>query len=323
VVVAIVPFSGDPRIPFFVAGVGGYLCSFIPCGAERENWVGRKGLSRAVLLASVATTQGVGLFVVVPMIRTVQQLHIAYLTSIIAVVVMSLAFHGLCDLQHPHIVAHIVRNPTIPRPKGFGVMDPDETQHSVIRRLWRVSHFALPVTLCAVHAAVIIPSMQLNPFTSVIDKWENPTIGPWVITWLLLARALRWSWQAPHRAALELVVVLTWRLTIDQAWAAMNFIRAFPIQLAIVAFLLDRIVSFAQLVHFVMLSFSSFLSIKKLKRSPPSHYICAFIALIPWTLFTILFAAFFSTPIIPVFGLPFFIPGCPRPIRQSPVSGMW
>ncbi|XP_071796734.1 pecanex-like protein 4 isoform X1 [Asterias amurensis] len=131
-------------------------------------------------------------------------------------------------------------------------------------------------------------------------------------------RSLRCIWQDTPRALLELSVVhiINTVLTLDPTswWVTAGL----GIQHLLVAAILDRLIQLMDKLYcFVVILITSY-SIEKQRRSSSMPLIIVSIILLPFIFVVIVVATILSAPLLPLFTLPIFLIGFPRPLRSWP-----
>nr|XP_014340961.1 PREDICTED: pecanex-like protein 4 [Latimeria chalumnae]XP_014340964.1 PREDICTED: pecanex-like protein 4 [Latimeria chalumnae]XP_014340967.1 PREDICTED: pecanex-like protein 4 [Latimeria chalumnae] len=131
-------------------------------------------------------------------------------------------------------------------------------------------------------------------------------------------RAFRTLWQNTEKALLEMTVIAIVRfaaLNTDLLW--WNSLRT-GIQLLLVGVIRDRLFQFIYKIKFALTVLVTSWTEKKQRRKSTTTLIALNIAFFPVVLALIALCAILSAPLLPLFTLPVFLVGFPRPVRSWP-----
>ncbi|XP_038071553.1 pecanex-like protein 4 [Patiria miniata] len=131
-------------------------------------------------------------------------------------------------------------------------------------------------------------------------------------------RALRWIWQDTPGALLELSIVhlINSILSIDPSswWVTAGL----GIQQLLVGAVLSRLFELLDKLYCFLVILVTSYSIEKQRRSSSMPLIVITVILLPLVLVIIAIATVLSAPLLPLFTLPIFLVGFPRPLRSWP-----
>ncbi|NWI47745.1 PCX4 protein, partial [Picathartes gymnocephalus] len=136
-------------------------------------------------------------------------------------------------------------------------------------------------------------------------------------------RIFRMVWQSTENALLDMVVVSAAQILVfnpDQWW---NRSLDTGIKLLLVGLLRDRLVQFLSKLHFAIAILLTSWTEKKQRRRSSATLIALNVAFFPVLLALVAVSAVLSSPLLPLFTLPVFLVGFPRPLRSwpGPVGG--
>eukprot|EP00033_Pygsuia_biforma_P002834 GCRY01003128.1.p1 GENE.GCRY01003128.1~~GCRY01003128.1.p1 ORF type:complete len:878 (+),score=107.36 GCRY01003128.1:233-2866(+) len=234
--------------------------------------------------------------------------------------VFTIIFGGACfflltiamfrELQHPFLFG-IFRNSLYFRLKTKRSLDMEGRptgsvlDHPLVGSVHRVLLLAAPL-FATVFLAILcaVSSTQFSFELSLEGIWHS----------VCLFRLSRLSFQNPegalwHQAVTGLLFLLfsSWKDKFD-------FIPAF----AITSFILSRFNELLSKLNFFSVYFYTALTSKKLKVQNQVFLVVSAFVLLPFSLFSLLAAVVLSVPLLPVLGLPVFLPAFPRPSRLWP-----
>ncbi|XP_077036934.1 pecanex-like protein 4 isoform X3 [Agelaius phoeniceus] len=143
-------------------------------------------------------------------------------------------------------------------------------------------------------------------------------------------RMFRMVWQNTENALLDMVVVsaaqmlvfnpdLWWNRSLDtgiKLLLATN--RALPARVPQVGLLRDRLLQFLSKLHFAIAILLTSWTEKKQRRRSSAALIALNVAFFPVLLALVAVSALLSSPLLPLFTLPVFLVGFPRPLRSWP-----
>lgn len=144
-----------------------------------------------------------------------------------------------------------------------------------------------------------------------------------------LARAYRWACQSTSSALLEASVASLLRYAVEGVaatgpsvepawWSTVPLV----LQLLFVGFVLDRLWDFQTKLNFVLRMFYASWSVKALRIKHTKTILILSGVFFPVVLAAILLSVALGAPLLPLFGLPVFIVGFPRPKRFWPDPGV-
>ncbi|PNJ70605.1 PCNX4 isoform 3 [Pongo abelii] len=130
-------------------------------------------------------------------------------------------------------------------------------------------------------------------------------------------RAFRMVWQNTENALLETVIVSTVHLisSTDIWW---NRSLDTGIRLLLVGIIRDRLIQFVSKLQFAVTVLLTSWTEKKQRRKTTATLCILNIVFSPFVLVIIVFSTLLSSPLLPLFTLPVFLVGFPRPIQSWP-----
>lgn len=130
-------------------------------------------------------------------------------------------------------------------------------------------------------------------------------------------RAFRMVWQNTENALLETVIVSTVHLisSTDMWW---NRNLDTGIRLLLVGIIRDRLIRFISKLQFAVTVLLTSWTEKKQRRKTTATLCILNIVFSPFVLVIIVFSTLLSSPLLPLFTLPVFLVGFPRPIQSWP-----
>ncbi|XP_063355501.1 pecanex-like protein 4 [Pelmatolapia mariae] len=131
-------------------------------------------------------------------------------------------------------------------------------------------------------------------------------------------RAFRVGWQSSEHALLQMVVVILVRLA-----AGNNVLPGWDdlgtgVQLLLVGLLFDRVTQFLAKLKFTLTVLVTSWTEKKQRRQSAGTLLALNASLCPLVLAVVIVSALLSAPLLPLFTLPIFLVGFPRPQRSWP-----
>uniref|UniRef100_A0AAX7SS86 Pecanex-like protein n=1 Tax=Astatotilapia calliptera TaxID=8154 RepID=A0AAX7SS86_ASTCA len=131
-------------------------------------------------------------------------------------------------------------------------------------------------------------------------------------------RAFRVGWQSSEDALLQMVVVILVRLA-----AGNNVLPGWDdlgtgVQLLLVGLLFDRVTQFLAKLKFTLIVLVTSWTEKKQRRQSAGTLLALNASLCPLVLAVVIVSALLSAPLLPLFTLPIFLVGFPRPQRSWP-----
>ncbi|XP_030710998.1 pecanex-like protein 4 isoform X2 [Globicephala melas] len=130
-------------------------------------------------------------------------------------------------------------------------------------------------------------------------------------------RAFRMVWQNTENALLETVIVSSVHLLISNTDIWWNRNLDTGIRLLLVGIMRDRLIQFISKLQFAVTILLASWTEKKRRKSTTT--LCVLnIVFSPFVLVFIVFSALLSSPLLPLFTLPLFLVGFPRPIQSWP-----
>ncbi|XP_029094522.1 pecanex-like protein 4 [Monodon monoceros] len=130
-------------------------------------------------------------------------------------------------------------------------------------------------------------------------------------------RAFRMVWQNTENALLETVIVSSVHLLISNTDIWWNRNLDTGIRLLLVGIMRDRLIQFISKLQFAVTVLLASWTEKKRRKSTTT--LCVLnIVFSPFVLVFIVFSALLSSPLLPLFTLPLFLVGFPRPVQSWP-----
>ncbi|XP_072819263.1 pecanex-like protein 4 isoform X3 [Vicugna pacos] len=130
-------------------------------------------------------------------------------------------------------------------------------------------------------------------------------------------RAFRMVWQNTENALLETVIVSAVHLLISSTDIWWNRSLDTGIRLLLVGIMRDRLIQFISKLQFAVTVLLASWTEKKRRKSTTSLCILN-IVFSPFVLVLIVFSTLLSSPLLPLFTLPLFLVGFPRPVQSWP-----
>ncbi|NWW64627.1 PCX4 protein, partial [Ifrita kowaldi] len=136
-------------------------------------------------------------------------------------------------------------------------------------------------------------------------------------------RIFRMVWQNTENALLDMVVVSAAQILVFNPDLWWNRSLDTGIKLLLVGLLRDRLFQFISKLHFAIAILLTSWTEKKQRRKSSAALIALNVAFFPVLLGLVAVSALLSSPLLPLFTLPVFLVGFPRPLRSwpGPVGG--
>ncbi|NXD98713.1 PCX4 protein, partial [Chaetorhynchus papuensis] len=136
-------------------------------------------------------------------------------------------------------------------------------------------------------------------------------------------RIFRMVWQNTENALLDMVVVSAAQILVFNPDLWWNRSLDTGIKLLLVGLLRDRLLQFISKLHFAIAILLTSWTEKKQRRKSSAALIALNVAFFPVLLGLVAVSALLSSPLLPLFTLPVFLVGFPRPLRSwpGPVGG--
>ncbi|NXB99056.1 PCX4 protein, partial [Orthonyx spaldingii] len=136
-------------------------------------------------------------------------------------------------------------------------------------------------------------------------------------------RMFRMVWQNTENALLDMVVVSAAQMLVFNPDLWWNRSLDTGIKLLLVGLVRDRLLQFVSKLHFAIAVLLTSWTEKKQRRRSSAALIALNVAFFPVLLALVAAAALLSSPLLPLFTLPVFLVGFPRPLRSwpGPVGG--
>ncbi|XP_063015812.1 pecanex-like protein 4 isoform X2 [Melospiza melodia melodia] len=131
-------------------------------------------------------------------------------------------------------------------------------------------------------------------------------------------RMFRMVWQNTENALLDMVVVSAAQMLVANPDLWWNRSLDTGIKLLLVGLLRDRLLQFLSKLHFAMAILLTSWTEKKQRRRSSAALIALNVAFFPVLLALVAVSALLSSPLLPLFTLPVFLVGFPRPLRSWP-----
>ncbi|NXT70317.1 PCX4 protein, partial [Chaetops frenatus] len=166
----------------------------------------------------------------------------------------------------------------------------------------------------------LVSPFAMIAFLSLDHSLQNPHS---VSVSIGFTRIFRMVWQNTENALLDMVVVAAAEILVfnpDQWW---NRSLDTGIKLLLVGLLRDRLFQFLSKLHFAIAILLTSWTEKKQRRRSSATLIALNVAFFPVLLALVAVSALLSSPLLPLFTLPVFLVGFPRPLRSwpGPVGG--
>ncbi|XP_017714914.1 PREDICTED: pecanex-like protein 4 isoform X2 [Rhinopithecus bieti] len=164
-----------------------------------------------------------------------------------------------------------------------------------------------------------IPSTVVSPFAMIAFLSLDSSLQGLhsVSVSIGFTRAFRMVWQNTENALLETVIVSTVHL-ISSADIWWNRNLDTGIRLLLVGIIRDRLIRFISKLQFAMTVLLTSWTEKKQRRKTTATLCILNIVFSPFVLVIVIFSTLLSSPLLPLFTLPVFLVGFPRPIQSWP-----
>ncbi|KAG5265753.1 hypothetical protein AALO_G00246010 [Alosa alosa] len=226
------------------------------------------------------------------------QAAVAY--ALICLLVLS---KGLREIQGVFLLGGTLRNPLYPKQTGCS-----QAFRRSSRGL-RLAGYLRRVLLNLVSPFAMITFLALDG--SLLDlHTASLAVG--------FTRAFRMVWQSSEDALLQMVVVVLIRLGSEGAPATGWHSLGTGVQLLVVGLLIDRASQFISKLKFALTVIVTSWTETKQRRQSTSAMLMLNAVLFPLLLGELVLSALLSAPLLPLFTLPIFLVGFPRPLRSWP-----
>ncbi|XP_050192193.1 pecanex-like protein 4 isoform X1 [Myiozetetes cayanensis] len=131
-------------------------------------------------------------------------------------------------------------------------------------------------------------------------------------------RIFRMVWQNTENALLDIVIVSIAQMLVFNPDLWWNRSLDTGIRLLLVGLLRDRLLQFVSKLHFALAILLTSWTEKKQRRKSTATLITLNVVFFPILLTLIAISALLSSPLLPLFTLPVFLVGFPRPVRSWP-----
>ncbi|XP_045864685.1 pecanex-like protein 4 isoform X3 [Meles meles] len=164
-----------------------------------------------------------------------------------------------------------------------------------------------------------IPSTVVSPFAMIAFLSLDSSLQGLhsVSVSIGFTRAFRMVWQHTENALLETVIVSVVHLLISSTDVWWNRSVDTGIRLLLVGIMRDRLIQFMSKLQFAVTVLLASWTEKKRRKSTTTLCILN-IVFSPFVLVFIIFSALLSSPLLPLFTLPLFLVGFPRPVQIWP-----
>uniref|UniRef100_A0AAY4A9V4 Pecanex-like protein n=1 Tax=Denticeps clupeoides TaxID=299321 RepID=A0AAY4A9V4_9TELE len=213
---------------------------------------------------------------------------------------------SLTELQGMCLLGGVLRNPLYPRRVESA-------------QAFRQSSRALRIT-GVVRRLLAVCAFAASPFAMVAFLSLDPSVSELHTVSLAVGftRAFRLVWQRTDAALLQMVLVLLVRLASTGTPVAGWHRLGTGVQLLLVGFALDRGGQFLAKLRFALTVLVTSWTETKQRRRSAAALLALNAALCPFLLAVLLTCALLSAPLLPLFTLPVFLVGFPRPLRSWP-----
>ncbi|NXY32399.1 PCX4 protein, partial [Pomatorhinus ruficollis] len=166
----------------------------------------------------------------------------------------------------------------------------------------------------------LVSPFAMIAFLSLDHSLQNPHS---VSVSIGFTRIFRMVWQNTENALLDMVVVSTAQMLVFNPDLWWNRSLDTGIKLLLVGLLRDRLFQFLSKLHFAIAILLTSWTEKKQRRRSSAALIALNVAFFPVLLALVAVSALLSSPLLPLFTLPVFLVGFPRPLRSwpGPVGG--
>ncbi|NXR68513.1 PCX4 protein, partial [Rhadina sibilatrix] len=166
----------------------------------------------------------------------------------------------------------------------------------------------------------LVSPFAMIAFLSLDRSLQNPHS---VSVSIGFTRIFRMVWQNTENALLDVVVVSAAQMLVLNPDLWWNRSLDTGIKLLLVGLLRDRLFQFLSKLHFAIAILLTSWTEKKQRRRSSAALIALNVAFFPVLLALVAVSALLSSPLLPLFTLPVFLVGFPRPLRSwpGPVGG--
>ncbi|NXB76152.1 PCX4 protein, partial [Donacobius atricapilla] len=166
----------------------------------------------------------------------------------------------------------------------------------------------------------LVSPFAMIAFLSLDHSLQNPHS---VSVSIGFTRIFRMVWQNTENALLDMVVVSAAQTLVFNPDLWWNKSLDTGIKLLLVGLLRDRLLQFLSKLHFALAILLTSWTEKKQRRRSSAALIVLNVAFFPVLLALVAVSALLSSPLLPLFTLPVFLVGFPRPLRSwpGPVGG--
>ncbi|NXR46317.1 PCX4 protein, partial [Hippolais icterina] len=166
----------------------------------------------------------------------------------------------------------------------------------------------------------LVSPFAMIAFLSLDHSLQNPHS---VSVSIGFTRIFRMVWQNTENALLDMVVVSAAQMLVFNPDLWWNRSLDTGIKLLLVGLLRDRLLQFLSKLHFAIAILLTSWTEKKQRRRSSAALIALNVAFFPVLLALVAVSALLSSPLLPLFTLPVFLVGFPRPLRSwpGPVGG--
>ncbi|XP_063255647.1 pecanex-like protein 4 [Prinia subflava] len=166
----------------------------------------------------------------------------------------------------------------------------------------------------------LVSPFAMIAFLSLDHSLQNPHS---VSVSIGFTRIFRMVWQNTENALLDMVVVSAAQMLVFNRDLWWNRSLDTGIKLLLVGLVRDRLLQFLSKLHFAVAILLTSWTEKKQRRSSSAALIALNVAFFPVLLALVAVSALLSSPLLPLFTLPVFLVGFPRPLRSwpGPVGG--
>ncbi|NXR40060.1 PCX4 protein, partial [Zosterops hypoxanthus] len=161
----------------------------------------------------------------------------------------------------------------------------------------------------------LVSPFAMIAFLSLDRSLQNPHS---VSVSIGFTRIFRMVWQNTENALLDVVVVSAAQMLMFNPDLWWNRSLDTGIKLLLVGLLRDRLLQFLSKLHFAVAILLTSWTEKKQRRRSSAALIALNVAFFPVLLALVAVSALLSSPLLPLFTLPVFLVGFPRPLRSWP-----
>lgn len=210
---------------------------------------------------------------------------------------------ALREIQGAYVCGGMFLNPLYPR--GMANVQ-------VFKQLSRGLHVAGALRRVLLHLVSPFAMIAFLAMDSSLQRLHTASLS------VGFTRAFRVVWQSSEEALLQMVVVVSVRLAAGESNLPGWDILGTGVQLLLVGLLSDRLVQFLAKLKFTMTVLVTSWTEKKQRRQSAGTLLALNASLCPLLLSVVVLSAMLSAPLLPLFTLPIFLVGFPRPQRSWP-----